>query len=154
MRQASKWGTASHANAGWHQQPYGHFPHSSLLTPHSSLLTPHSPHFYFSYVYKAAKLMYFIPRQREWKQIYRCYSGQNIDNYPKSCEELRNSLDLKVFQNLIAKNIVVARCFETQEPYPKQTYSLGLLQNMQEWSLVGEGTIHTAFDLDGIGILV
>ena len=56
--------------------------------------------------------------------------SQQVDSPPNHLEELRNSLDLEVFQNLITKNIIVARCFQTQEPYPPPTYSLGLLQNI------------------------
>ena len=52
--------------------------------------------------------------------------SQQVDSPPNCLEKLRNSLDLEVFQNLITKIITVARCFETQEPYPPPTYSLGL----------------------------
>ena len=60
-------------------------------------------------------------------QMLQWTKSQQVDSPPNHLEELRNSLDLEVFQSLITKNIIVARCFETQEPYPPPTYSLGLL---------------------------
>lgn len=69
-------------------------------------------------------------------QMLQWTKSQQVDSPPNCLEELRNSLDLEVFQNLITKNIIVARCFETQEPYPPPTYSLGLLQNITKTILL------------------
>lgn len=65
-------------------------------------------------------------------QMLQWTKTQQIDKRPKRLEELRKKLNLNVFQTLLEKNIVVARCFETQDPHTPQTYPFGLLQNMMK----------------------
>ena len=65
-------------------------------------------------------------------QMLQWTKTQQIDKRPEGLEKLINTLNMEAFQTLLEKNIIVARCFETLDPYTPQTYPFGLLQNMMK----------------------